>query len=271
MKWAKDFRMDAPWSQRGENTNNPWSDSGGNQVNGVAVMIDNFAIPAATIRGLFDYEYRSDRLLLRPRVPGSITEYAQKEPVRFGAKTLYLSCRNGGPKVKSAAVNGTAVKVESPDAAVLPYDELPAEAKVEIVTEGGWGTEPLPPAASLATGTTASRASQAQLPESLKRPYAVLTSMKRLLAQEPGADYERAFVNESLEAIEAWRGRSALAMPGFFRPITPQRRAGILKFYENAALGMYSGLARRMTVHAQSPDAGKKRIASLFQKARDSN
>ena len=28
MKWAKDFRMDAPWSQRGENTNNPWSDSG---------------------------------------------------------------------------------------------------------------------------------------------------------------------------------------------------------------------------------------------------
>ena len=28
MKWAKDFRMDAPWSQRGENTNNPWSDTG---------------------------------------------------------------------------------------------------------------------------------------------------------------------------------------------------------------------------------------------------
>lgn len=23
MKWAKDFRMDAPWSQFGENTNNP--------------------------------------------------------------------------------------------------------------------------------------------------------------------------------------------------------------------------------------------------------
>ena len=28
MKWAKDFRMDAPWSQRGENTNNLWSDTG---------------------------------------------------------------------------------------------------------------------------------------------------------------------------------------------------------------------------------------------------
>ncbi len=86
MKWAKDFRMDAPWSQFGENTNNPWSDSGKHRFGGVAVMIDNFAIPAATIRGLFDFDYRSDRLILRPRIPGSIIQYSQKQPVRFGEK-----------------------------------------------------------------------------------------------------------------------------------------------------------------------------------------
>jgi hypothetical protein len=86
MRWAKDFRMDAPWCQRGENTRNLWSDAGTYHVGGVSVMIDNFAIPAATIRGLFDYEYRSDRLILRPRVPGSITYYAQKQPVRFGER-----------------------------------------------------------------------------------------------------------------------------------------------------------------------------------------
>jgi len=72
MKWAKDFRMDAPWSQRGENTDNPWSDSGKHRNGSVAVMVDNFAIPAATIRGLFDYDYKSDMLILRPRIPGSI-------------------------------------------------------------------------------------------------------------------------------------------------------------------------------------------------------
>ncbi len=138
MKWARDFRMDAPWSQCGENTNNPWSDSGQFHVGGVAVMIDNFAIPMATLRGLFDYEYRSDRLLLRPRVPGSITQYVQKQPVRFGETRLYLSCRNGGSKVKAVTVNGKPLKVESPDAVVLPYEALPKEAKVEIVTEGGW-------------------------------------------------------------------------------------------------------------------------------------
>jgi hypothetical protein len=269
MKWAKDFRMDAPWSQRGENTSNPWSDTGGNQVGGVAVMIDNFAIPAATLRGLFDYEYRSDRLVLRPRVPGSVTEYAQKEPVRFGAKTLYLSCRNRGPKIKSVMVNGKAVNVESSDSAVLLYDELPAEAKIDIVTEGGWDALPAAPASPQAQEAPAA-VPQVQLPESLKKPYATLTAMSRLLAQEPNADYERAFLRESLGAIEAWRGRSAIATPGFFRPITTQRRSGILKFYENAALGMYSGLARRMALYAQSPDAAKKRMAESFQRARDS-
>jgi len=113
LKWSKDFRMDAPWSQRGENASNPWSDTGGNQVGGVAVMIDNFAIPAATIRGLFDYDYRSDRVILRPRIPGSITSYTQKQPVRFGDKQLYLTCRNGGPKVKSVKINGRPVRILS--------------------------------------------------------------------------------------------------------------------------------------------------------------
>ena len=30
-------------------------------------------------------------------------------------------------------------------------------------------------------------------------------------------------------------------MPGFFRLMTAAKRASILKFYENAALGMYDG------------------------------
>lgn len=59
-------------------------------------------------------------------------------------------------------------------------------------------------------------------------------------------------------------------MPGFFRLMTAAKRASILKFYENAALGMYDGLARRIAAYAQSPDAAKKRMAELFQQACDS-
>jgi hypothetical protein len=267
MKWAKDFRMDAPWSQCGENTKNPWSDSGQFHVGGVAVMIDNFAIPMATLRGLFDYEYRADRLILRPRVPGSITQYAQKQPVRFGETRLYLSCRNGGSKIKSVTVNGKPLTVESPDAAVLPYDALPKEAKVEIVTEGGWGAEPMRPREPSAQPPSAAVV-RAELPEPLKKPFAVLTTMDRLLAQEHDAEYDRAFVREAIAAIEARRARTALDTgAGFFRPMTAEKRASILTFYERAALTMYHGLAKRMDNYARSKDPRQLRIARVFHDA----
>ncbi len=272
MKWAKDFRMDAPWSQRGENTHNVWSDNGRRQFRGVAVMVDNFAIPAATIRGLFDYEYRHDRLILRPRVPGSITEYTQKQPVRFGDKKLYLSCRNGGPDVKSVKVNGKAMNVSSPDEVVLFYDELPMKAEIEITTEGGWPeqspTTAYPVFPSLKTEKDTKAEALADLPESLEKPFAVLTKMKRLLDCVRDADYEIAFVNAAIKSCVDYRVRAAMDPgPGYYRPITPERREGINKFYEQAALSMYRGFVDRMENYAAEGDAGQKHIAELFSEA----
>jgi hypothetical protein len=267
MKWAKDFRMDSPWSECGENTSNYWYDG-----KSVALTVDNYAIPAATIRGLFDYDYRSDRLILRPRVPGSITQYTQKQPVRFGAKSLYLSCRNGGPKVKSVAVNGKAMKVKSPDAVVLVYDELPAEAKIEITTKGGWPRETsdavYPAIPALVPETDKQAPARAELPESLKRPFAVLCAMSKLLADEPGVDYERAFVAAAMNSCEDYRVHAAMDPgPGYYRPITPQRKADINAFYEKSALGMYKGFAKRMAVYAKNGNLRQQRLAVLFTEA----
>ena len=125
------------------------------------------------------------------------------------------------------------------------------------------------PTAPRAQDAPAAAVPQAPLPESLKKPYAVLTAMKRLMAPKPIGDYDQAFVRESLGAIEAWQGRSAIEQPGFFRPMTAAKRTSILKFYENAALNMFNGLTRRMDAYAQSSDAAKKRAADLFRQARD--
>jgi hypothetical protein len=245
MKWAKDFRMDAPWSQRGENTDNQWSDRGLNQVGGVAIMVDNFAIPAATVRGLFDYEYRFDRLVLRPRIPGSITEYVQKEPVPFGEKSLFLTCINGGPRIQSVKINGREVKVETPDRLDLVYATLPAEARIVITTTGGWPAEPphtpYPVVPALCPETDAPRADP---PETLKQPFAVLTALKQELAGATGQDETRAIVNAALSCIDACRVRIAMeAGPGYYRAITPGRRQGIIDFYEQAALTMFKSPA----------------------------
>jgi len=63
-----------------------------------------------------------------------------------------------------------------------------------------------------------------------------------------------------LEACDACRTRATLdAGPGYFRAITPVRRAAILKFYEQSALAMVQGFSGRMTGAAAHGDARAKR------------
>lgn len=274
MKWAKDFRMDAPWSQRGENTSNPWSDTGKFRIGGVAVMIDNFAIPAATIRGLFDYDYRSDRLIFRPRVPGTITQYTQKQPVRFGEKELYLSCKNGGPRIKEVKVNGKTMQTGSSEEVVLMYNELPKEAKIEIITTGGWPKEsstvvyPITPA--LLPWKDSKPPATAELPDSLKRPYHVLCEMKKRLVGEEGFAYERAFIDAAIKSFEDYKVRVAMDPgPGYYRPITTERKEGINRFYGQAALSMYNGFAIQMEGFGKREDEQFKKIAAFFKDAQE--
>ncbi len=272
MKWAKDFRMDAPWSQQGENTHNPWSDSGRFRVGGVAVMVDNFAIPAATIRGLFDCDYRADRQILRPRIPGSITQYNQNEPVFFGKKKIYLTCTNGGPKVKSATVNGKVINTFSPEEISLLFNELPEVSKIEIVTEGGWPIESktaaYPTIPSLLSEVESNATVHSELPESLKTPFTILTKMKSLLAGQNDLEFDQSFVEDAIQSCEDCATRLKLdAGPGYFRPLTPERNEGINKFYETTALSMYNGFVNRMNRYAEKGDEKQKRMAKIFIEA----
>jgi hypothetical protein len=269
MRWAKDFRMDAPWAQQGENLHNPWSDSGKFKVGGVAVMVDNFAIPAATIRGLFDYEYLSDRLILRPRIPGTITQYNQKFPVRFGDKKLYLSCMNGGPNIKSVTVNGEPVSVGSAKEVVLLYNNLPAVSKIEITTEGGWPSEqsevsyPLTP--ELLKIEKEYREDNIELPESLQKSYQVLLEMHSKLEKNPKAVYDLSFLDETIKSFTSCSIRPLIdSGKGYYRALTPERKEGINNFYEQAALTMYDGFVKRIENYATNGNAEQKRIAAIF-------
>jgi hypothetical protein len=55
--------------------------------------------------------------------------------------------------------------------------------------------------------------------------------------------------------------------PGYYRAITPERREGINRFYERAALSMYEGFVKRMERYAAKGDRRQRRIASLFSDA----
>lgn len=89
-----------------------------------------------------------------------------------------------------------------------------------------------------------------------------------LLAGEPGADYERAFVTAAIESCETYRMRVAMdPRPGYYRSITPQRKAAITTFYEQAALRLYNGFAKRMANYVETGDPRQKRLAALFAEA----
>ena len=270
MKWAKDYRMDAPWSQRGENTHNVWSDSGGNRFGGVAVMVDNFAIPAATIRGLFDYEYRSDCVVLRPRIPSSIDYYRQKQAIRLGTKKLFISCGNGGEEIAWVKVNGKKIELSS-DHEIILYDEkLPSNANIEIKTTGGWDKEedialdyPLTP--SLAEWDSREAGGEFNFPEPMKKLYANLLKFKEIIAPEEGVESEKAFLDVVIRSFEGYgvRGR-VVPQSGYYRPMTEEKKNDIIKFYEVAATNMYKGLVNRMNSYSESGDVQQKKIAGLF-------
>ena len=135
-------------------------------------------------------------------------------------------------------------------------------------TEGGWDQLPAIGFTTNKPTTSSASPTAAELPGSLKKPYAVLTALDRRLADQPNASYERAFVREALAAIEARRLRASVDPgPGHFRPMTPEKRLEILKLYEDTALRMYSGLTQHMANSAKSPQAEKRCLAKAFQES----
>ena len=132
-------------------------------------MVDNYAIPAATVRGLFEYLYQSDRLILVPHVPPTITAYRQMEPVRFGTKQVFVTLTNGGGEIRSVKINGKDAAAGAAGQVVLVYDELPEKAQVEIVTGGGWDSDHTQPFAPSPRPTSTVAGSRAALPAPLEK------------------------------------------------------------------------------------------------------
>ena len=123
LRFARAFRLDNPLTDFGAEV---WF-----RGDPIHLCYDSFGPPAALLRGLFEYQYGADALVLRPRVPPGITRLEQHFPVRFGAKRLFLATAGTGP-VTAVEVNGKAWKSFDAGRVVLRYDQVPERAVVRI-------------------------------------------------------------------------------------------------------------------------------------------
>ena len=103
-------------------------------------VYDTWGIPAAMIRGLFEYLYKADELVLIPHIPPHVVELEQRFPVRFGPKRFYLSTRGSGP-VTGVRVNGQPWPQFDATSITLPADKTPDRAVIQILLGGA---EPRP-------------------------------------------------------------------------------------------------------------------------------
>jgi hypothetical protein len=147
---------------------------------------------------------------------------------------------------------------------------LPENAKIEIVTEGGWPADEATAEYPVIPALTAENTQKSELPDTLKPQFAVLTKFDELLSKEEGADFERALVKAALESYEAVQYRTGMEVgAGYYRPIDDQRKYAMLRSFVKASTGMYRGVEIRMENYAVKGDARQKHLAELFFEAKE--
>lgn len=124
LSFADRFQLDAPLKDFGKSV---WFDK-----QPVNLTVDPFAIPAAMLRGLFDYRYTPDALTLIPQIPPTIDRLEQHFPVYFGRKRIYLAVVGRGP-ITMVRINDHTYDQFEANTVVLNYEHLPDQASVQLL------------------------------------------------------------------------------------------------------------------------------------------
>jgi hypothetical protein len=250
MKFARAFRMDNPLVNFGDDVYQPQQP--------INITYDAFGPPAATIRGLFEYLYKSDRLILIPHIPPKVTQLEQRDPIRFGAKKIYLSTAGSG-HITRVTINGNVWTEFTPTEITLPYDPLPAEAKVAITL--GYPDAP-------AAEVTLPKAGEDETPlpkEVDPRALGLREFRQTLKKLELDAAYEAGHARLAEQAFAVIPLRKKLLADKQLEALPEPAATAAEKLYAETAEKMYLGLKAVMTKYAASADVRERQIADVWK------
>ncbi len=251
MKFARQFRMDQPLTDFGNAVYQPNVP--------LNITYDAFGVPAAMIRGLFEYQYKSDRLILSPHIPPTISALAQHDPIRFGTNKLHLSTAGTG-HISAVKMNGEAWTNFTDTDVTLPYADTPDDANIEITL--GYDAKPLMP---IATSQPSTKKSQSLSPEWATKVQR-LTAFEKLMQQAGLSDsYEAAHAKLAQEAIEVIPQRQHAVDTGAADPLPEASAKAAEQLYVDTANKLFAGFAQLMANYAKSQDARQQQIAAMWQ------
>jgi hypothetical protein len=239
-RWTKNYRMDEPYCQAGVNSFNYWSDA--ENVPQVSVMIDNFAIPANFIRGIFGYRYSPDTLTLTPHLPGTVTSFTQKFPVFWGKKELHISCINGR-KVIGATVNGAEITSFDDDHVYLDYDALPNQAEICVKMSEGTITVLTAQDSSSQDNSDTRFYNLTFENTAMQAAYQDACKLYLSLSRQEQSDYLQKLGRTTLQAASAACQRRVMPFDennSDLRPMTSVKIGQIYEIYDSSFLRLYN-------------------------------
>lgn len=252
MKFASAWRMDNPLTQMGDAVYQP------NQP--INLCYDTLGPASALRRGLFEYLYKSDELVLLPHIPPTVTELDQLDPVRFGAKRLYLSTRGTGD-ISSVLVNGTKWDRHDASHVHLPYDGLPDECRILILlgpaTVDAIGPAPTPVTELLAPFP-------AELGASRERLARVARLSEWLAKNGMAGSYEAGHAHLIDDAVNALRRRWLLRSEGKLPVLPAESQKAADNSYVETVTKLLDGFEKTIGGYKDSADPVRRRIYAAW-------
>jgi hypothetical protein len=193
-------------------------------------MIDNFAVPAATLRGIFEYRFDHDSVTISPHFPKSIKQYIQHEPVLYGNKKLYISIVNGD-KIIKVIINGQEMNGDFSNGISLEYANLSENNNIEIYMEEQSMMNIVP----LRAMTVSEEEILLNLPDDLKAKFNELKARAKL-------DENVKVILESI--ILCAKCRIDPSKSENYRPMTDEKKKDIIAIYENTARNLIKGFKK---------------------------
>ena len=259
LTFARRFRMDNNLTDFGNDVYQPKLP--------INITYDAFGPPAALIRGLFEYLYRADGLMLVPHIPPGISELQQLDPIRIGNKRLYLSTVGSGP-ITCVRVNGRPWRTFDSSSVSLAYAATPDVAHIVIALGGskGW----LPASASAVCGESTFTSGQGMGDSSPAfaaldaRADKIRAFHARLVAGGFGDSYEAAHARLILEAVRAAHERQSLLAAGKLPPLPEFSQAAADTSYVDTATKLCDGLAAMMNSYQRSSNERARKVFDLW-------